>query len=459
MTTGHGDSHSPPSQDGLDQHEVERLRALLRIPTVSSTEESEIDAAAFARFGAELAASFPLLHEHLELTRVREHSLLLRWAGTDPGAEPVVLMAHLDVVPVVEPDWTHPPFGAELHDAPEGRCIWARGTLDDKGQLVAICVAVERLLRRGEAPRRDVWLSFGAREEVSGPDAAAAVEVLRGRGVQPWLVLDEGGAVAADAFPGVRPPLGVVGVAEKGTTTLELRAEGAGGHSSTPAPGGPTARIARAVHRLESRQFPARVPEPTLELLARIADHVPLPLRPLLAHAGRLRPALARVLLLAGPEAAAMARTTMATTTLSGSPAHNVVAASATAGLNLRLLPGDTVDGAVRHVRRAVADDTVSVRVVDGNEPSPLSPVDDDAFRLLERLVGEHFTDCVPTPYVMMAATDSRYFTELCERVYRFAPFRMSKAQRETIHAADERIVVDHWLEGVGWYELLLGQL
>lgn len=451
-----------PPRSSVDQPEhpdVERLRTLLRIPTVSHTEEQRIDAAAFEELLTTLAEQFPVLHERLEPTRVRDHSLLLRWPGTDPQAPPVVLMAHLDVVPVVEEEWTHPPFGAEVHDAPEGRCVWARGTLDDKGQLVAICTAVERLLRDGAEPARDVWLSFGAREEVSGADAGAAVALLRERGVAPWFVLDEGGAVAADAFPGVRRPLGVVGVSEKGTTTLELRAEGAGGHSSTPAPGGPTARIARAVHRLESRQLPARIPDPTLELFRRLAPHAPAPLRPLLRQAGRVRPALARALVRLGPEPAALVRTTMSATTLSGSPAHNVIASHATAGLNLRLLPGDTVASATAHVRRAVADDAVSIEVVDANEPSPLSPVDDDAFRLLEQVIAEEFSDCVPTPYVMLAATDARFFTEICERVYRFAPFRMSKAQRQSIHAADERIVVDDWLAGVRWYERLLERL
>ena len=90
-------------------------------------------------------------------------------------------------------------------------------------------------------------------------------------------MLDEGGAIAHDAFPGIAPPLGVVGVSEKGTTTIELRAEGRGGHSSTPAPNGPTARIARAVVRLEKRPFPASLPEPTVEMFQRLAPHAPLP--------------------------------------------------------------------------------------------------------------------------------------------------------------------------------------
>ncbi|SDS96319.1 carboxypeptidase PM20D1 [Nocardioides scoriae] len=436
--------------------DVEKLRRLVRVPTVSSTVEDEIDHGAFDDFLAALAEEFPLVHERLEVTRVRQHSLLLRWPGRDASSAPVVLMAHLDVVPV-DPDapWQHPPFGAEVHDGK----VWGRGTLDDKGSLVALCVAVERALEQDVVPARDVWLSFGAREEVSGADAAEAVEVLRGRGVEPWFVLDEGGAVAAEAFPGVRPPLGVVGVSEKGTTTLELRAEGRGGHSSTPAPGGPTARIARAVVRLERRPFATRLPEPTLELFARIAPHAPRPLRPLLASARRLQPLVARALVAAGPEPAALARTTMAVTQLSGSPAHNVIASSATAVLNLRILVGDTVASATAHVRRAVADDSVAVTVLEANEPSPVSPVDDDAFRLLEQVVGDHFPEAVVTPYVMMAATDSRFFAAICPRVYRFTPFRMSRAQRESIHSYDEHVGVQDWLDGVEWYADLLRRL
>ena len=439
----------------VNDDDIERFRALVRVPTVSYAEEAAIEADPFNEFVDLLAESFPLLHEHLARTRILEHSLLFHWKGRS-AADPVVLMAHIDVVPIDESaPWQHPPFGAEIHDG----AIWGRGTLDDKGSLVGICTAVERLLADGFVPPRDVWLSFGAREEVSGPDAPAAVEELRSRGVSPWFVLDEGGAIAHQAFPGVQPPLGVVGVSEKGTTTIELRAEGRGGHSSTPAPGGPTARIARAVVRLEKRQFSASLPEPTIEMFARMAPHVPAPLRPLFANARRVQPLLKRALLAAGAEPAALVRTTMAVTTLSGSPAHNVIASSATAAVNLRILVGDTVASATEHVRKAIADESIRLEVLDANEPSPVSPTRDAAFELLTSTIGELFADAVPTPYVMMAATDSRYFTAICPRVYRFTPFRMTKAQRESIHSYDEHIGVDDWLDGVRWYTRLIERL
>lgn len=367
-----------------------------------------------------------------------------------------MLMAHIDVVPVDEDaPWQHPAFGAAVVDGN----LWGRGTLDDKGCLAGIAEAVERLLERGFTPRQDIWLSFGSTGEVSGETAELAAEELRRRGVTPWFVLDEGGAVAAGAFPGIKVPLAVVGVTEKGTTTLELRVDGRGGHSSTPARLDATARLARAIVRLDRSPFRASIPVPTLEMFKRLAPHAPLPLRPLMAHAARLKPALGKVLVAAGPESAALTRTTAAVTTLSGSPAHNVIASTARAGVDVRVMPGDTVAGVVDHITRAIHDRSVAVSVIEHGEPSPLSPVDDDAFRLLESTIGEAFPDAIPTPYVMMAATDSRFFTGLCPRVYRFAPFRMTKAQRQSIHSYDEHIGIDDFADGLLWYQRLIERI
>lgn len=441
-------------REGRRERAVEALQALVRIPTVSHRDG--VDEAVFDALLEELERRFPLVHERLEVTRVHTHGLLLRWAGA-AAERPVVLMAHLDVVPVEdESRWTHPPFSGAVVDGQ----VWGRGTLDDKGCVAAICSAVEELLEDGHVPAQDVWLSFGCDEEVFGQAAPEAVAVLRERGVRPWFVLDEGGAVAGGAFPGVSKPVAVVGVTEKGVTSLLLTAEGRGGHASTPARNGPTARIARAITSLEQHPMPASVPPPTVELFRRIAPHAALPLRPVLAAAAKAPALLTRALLAAGAETAAMARTTFAVTTLSGSPALNVVAGRATAGVNIRVMVGDTVADVRRHVRQRVGDG-VDIEVVEEGEASPVSPYStadhrDEAFDLLERTIGEVFPEAVPAPYVMMAGTDSRHFTAICERVYRFAPFRMSKAQREAIHSHDEHLGVEDYLDGVQWYRRLV---
>ncbi len=447
------DSARPADFDRLRDRAIDDLAALVRIPTVSHRDPELVDVAAFDGFLEELAHRFPLLHEHLELTRVHTHGLLFRWKGVT-DERPVVLMAHLDVVPV-EGEWTHPPFDGVIAEG----YLWGRGTLDDKGALVGLCTAVERLLAREFIPARDVWLSFGCDEEVSGESATAAVALLRDLGVRPWFVLDEGGAVAHQAFPGVKAPVAVIGVSEKGLLSVELTARGAGGHASTPATWGPVTRIARALVRLEKSPFPAGLPEPTLDMLERMAAQMSGPLKPLLANARRLRPVVTRALILAGSEPAALTRTTMAATTLSGSPALNVIAGTATAGVNLRVAVGESLAGTVEHIRRAIRDDDIEIRIVDAHEPSPISPYDDEAFALLEHTVARRFPDAVVTPYVMMAATDSRHFTAISDNVYRHAPFRMSKEQRETIHAVDERVGLDDFADGVLWYADLIEAL
>lgn len=432
------------------------LQAAVTLPTIAHTDPTQVDPAPFEALHDVLRTRFPLLHDQLALTRIERHGLLFHWVGRDAD-RPVVLMAHLDVVPVEESaPWQHPPFSGAILDG----VVWGRGTLDDKGCVVAICEAVERLLGSGFVPAQDVWLSFGADEEVSGGCARAAVEALRERGVRPWFVLDEGGAIAGQAFPGVLPPVAVVGVAEKGTTTLVLTAEGRGGHASTPAKNAPTARIARAILRIERSPFPARLPAPTVELLRRLAPHAPRALGVVLAHADRLGPAVARALAAAGPEPAAMTRTTVAVTTLSGSPAANVIASTARAGLNIRVAVGDTVDGVVTHLRRAIRDKDIRIDVAHAGEPSPVSPwAGEPAYELIETTIAAVFPDAVPAPYVMMVATDSRFFTAICERVYRFAPFRMSKEQRASIHSYDEHLRLADLHSGIDWYRRLLERI
>lgn len=432
---------------------VGRLRALVAIPTVSYAEPGRADAEAFRRLRKTMAELWPRVHA-LESVDTGEHGVLIRWPGRSAD-KPVVLMAHLDVVPAVAGDWTRDPFGAQVSEG----AVWGRGTLDDKGCVAGICEAVEDLIGEGVTPAQDVWLSFGSDEEVGGAAAREAVRVLTQRGVRPWLVLDEGGAIAHDAFPTVSAAIGVVGVAEKGSTSLRLSVAGDGGHASTPVRNGPAVRLARALTRLDSAPMPPRLPAPTLELFRRLAPHAAAPLRALLGNAERISGAASRLLALAGPEAAALARTTVAVTTLEGSPALNVIPASAKAGVNVRILPGDSVASVLRHVRGAIRDKAVTIEVVEEGEPSPVSRYDDAPFDLVTGVITEVFPDAVPSPYVVLAATDSRFFHAISDHVYRFAPFRMTRAQRATIHAADEHIGIGDFLAGITWYRTLLERL
>lgn len=432
---------------------VEALRALIRIPTVSHWGHDEREV--FSALLDELRSRFPRLHETCEVERIAGDALLVRWAGRTREA-PVVLMAHLDVVPVGDESmWTHAPFAAEVADGQ----VWGRGALDCKGSLVATCAAVESLIEAGFTPGRDVWLSFGCNEEVSGGAAKEAVRHLRERRVEPWFVVDEGGAIVQGVLPGVEAPMAVIGVAEKGAVDVELVARGDGGHASAPKRMGATARLARAVLRLERKPFPPHLPDATVEMLEQAGAHARMPYAAVLGNARHLRRVLARALPRLGHETAAMARTTVAVTQLTGSQAANVIAPTARAHLNVRVMVGETVDGTLERIRRTVDDPHVEVMLVSGDEPSPVSPTDDPAYALLTSTIEEVFPGTAPVPYVMLAATDARHFHRVWPRVYRFTPFRMSDAQRASIHGLDERIGIDDLVDGVRWYRRLIERL
>ncbi|WP_285726332.1 M20/M25/M40 family metallo-hydrolase [Psychromicrobium xiongbiense] len=438
----------------------ERLSALIQIPTVSRADPELVDQAAFERFITAIEAFYPLVHRSLSLERVNGQGLLFRWTGRRPE-QPTVLMAHYDVVPVLPEDhWTHPAFSG--HD--DGEFIWGRGTLDDKACVAAILEAVEAALGEGFVPAHDVYLSFGNNEETHGSSARRAAELLAERGVRPWLVLDEGGAVVSEAFPGVSQPIAMVGIAEKGTLDVELSVHMPGGHSSMPARWGATARLARAILRLEKHPFPARLPQAVRQMLTALApliseERIARPLGALLSREGLMEKPLTALLTRLSPETNALVRTTAVTTTLRGSQGANVLASTATAGVNIRIAPGETVDGVLERLKRVIRDPAVAVRKIAGGGPSLTSRTDHAPHTALSRAIAEAFPGVPQAPYLMMGATDSRYFAARCDAVYRFAPFRMNGQLRATIHGVNERIPVSSYLEGIGFYGALLRQI
>lgn len=439
-----------------DAAAVARFRELLRIPTISHADESATDGAAFDEFSATVQRLYPLLHARLEREVVAGYSLLYRWRGRSE-AGPLVLMAHIDVVPVVETDWQHPPFDADIVGESEAAEIHARGAIDDKGSLVAILEAVEGLVASGFTPARDVYLAFGHNEETAGDGAQAIVALLRSRDVRPGLVLDEGGAVVEGAVPGVTVPTAMVGVAERGVMTLILTVREDGGHASTPPALPATARLARAIHRLHRRPFPPRITAPIRAMFATLAPHARRPLRLVFARMGAWGPVMARIFPRLGPELNAMVRTTAVVTELSGAPGENVLAATARAAVNVRLLTGDTVAGVTQRVRRAIGDDAVDIEVRHGSDPSPVSPWQGEPWRRIATAVSVAVgAEVVTTPYLQLGASDSRWFTALSAHVYRFTPFHLTRAERDALHSHDERIRISSWLRGIDFYRELL---
>lgn len=473
---------------------AERLARMVRIPTITP-DDGPLDPASaeiFARFRALLTEFYPATFAAAEVDVVGRAGLLLRLAGSGAadgawgatGATalgPVVLMAHQDVVPAPRGEagedwaaagWSHEPFAGVIADDAQGRpTVYGRGTLDDKGAVLVTLEAVEELLAQGWRPHADLYLLLGADEERDGPSAQAAVALLAERGVKPALVIDEGGAVVTGAFPGMRRPMAAVGVAEKGTVNLEVVVEAdprSAAHASTPPRRSVTAALGRALDALERHPHPAVLDDVGVAMFDAVAPHLPPPLRLALGNAARLRAPLARVLPLLGGEVAAMVRTTTTATVLRGSSAPNVIAARASAVVNMRVATSSSVAEATAHVervaRRAVGHGgrgrrggpSVSMRVLAASEPTPASPLDDGRWAMVSDAVTHAYPDAVVAPYTMLAASDSRHVAAIGPAIYRFSPLAMTAQQRSSIHGVDESVAADSLVRGVRFYRRLL---
>ena len=437
---------------------IARFQALLRIPTISRVDETQVKWEHFDSFLTQLQELFPLVHRKLDREVVAGYSLLFRWPGRS-ATEPSVLMGHYDVVAATDVGWKHPPFAAELSGQGEDQLIWGRGTIDDKGAVVGILEAIEAQIEAGLQPAQDIYLCFGHNEETTGTGAKAVAELLESRGVRPALVLDEGGAIVEGAFPGVTMPVAVVGVTEKGSTTLRLVVDQQGGHASTPPKLSATARLAEAIVRLNNRPFPASFNPVTVEMFRTLGVQAHGFIGFLFRNIWFTKPLLLSIFGRQGVESNAMIRTTQAVTMLEAGQAVNALAERATATVNLRIAVGSTVDDAVRHVVKAIADDGVRVETVAAGEPAPVSLVSGMSWELVRSTIEKVYPGTVVTPYVQNGATDSRHFTGISRGVYRFTPFQLTAEQRESLHARNERMHVATYLRGIEFYKAIISSL
>lgn len=434
-----------------------RFARSLTFRTVSSQDGAE-DAAAFHSLHAFLRASFPLVHDALESETVSELSLLYTWPGSEAELDPIVLMGHLDVVPVspgTEGNWEHPPYDGVIADG----FVWGRGSLDDKLAVLAILEAAEALLRDGFQPRRTIYLAFGHDEEQGGGEGAQLIaEQLAQRGVQRLaMVLDEGGVITSGQIPGISGPVAVVGIAEKGSVTLTLRVEGRGGHASTPPEQTNIGILARAITRLENDPFPLQLQGAVRSMFDFAGPEMSFGMRLVFANLWLFEP-LVESIMGARSTSRALLHTTTATTIIEGGFKSNALPSNASAEVNFRIVPGDTPEGVAERVRAVIDDDRVEVLGAEGGRPpSPVSDTDSPAFDTLSRTIKEVIgSDVLVAPFLVLPGTDSRHFTGLSTNVYRFLPTRFEEEDMRRVHGTNERVPTGSYLDSVRFFYRLI---
>ncbi|HUP90858.1 MAG TPA: M20 family peptidase [Solimonas sp.] len=436
---------------------AERLAGAVRIPTVSSAEREHNDPSQVLALHEYLRTQFPRVHAAFKREVVNGQSLLYTWTGTNPAAKPLLLLSHLDVVPVepgTEGKWTHAPFSGDIADG----FVWGRGTLDDKAGVLGQLEAAELLLGRNFAPARTIYFAFGHDEEIGGRQGAVQIaKLLQERGVHAEFTLDEGGAITLGVVAGVGRPVASVMAAEKGYVSFRLRVHAPGGHSSIPPRYTAVGQLARAVARLQDAPMPAHLEPPVSDMLDRLAPEMQAGPRLAVANRWLFGPLLRRMFERA-PVTNALVRTTTAPTMFHAGFKDNVLPSEAEAVVNFRLFPGDTVADVEQHIRKVIRDQGVQV-VADSDFASEATPVADTnspAFHVLERTVGEVFPETVFTTGLFIAAADNRHYAAVRDNGYYFLPVSFRPQDLERVHGANERIGVHDYSRAVQFYARLM---
>jgi carboxypeptidase PM20D1 len=437
----------------VDQQQVAtHLAEAIRFPTLSHQDPGLLDETAFSGFIDWVRSTYPELHRTAVLEQLN-YTLLYRWQGSDAALKPILLTGHYDVVPVIagtEDQWHEPPFAGHIVDG----AIWGRGALDDKSGVVAILEAATWLIRSGFRPERTIYLSFGHDEETGGVNGAGAVRLfLADNNVQLAWTLDEGSFLFEDMLPGVEPLVATVNVAEKGSVTLEVVAKGQGGHSSMPPRQTAVGVLAEAITALEQNPMPGGLEGLSLDMFDVISRHMPFTARMLFAN----RWLFGRVLeerLSSLPVTNAMLRTTTAPTMLSASIKSNVLPIEAVATINFRIHPRDSVEDVIRHARSVVEAGQVEVRLAEesGNPASIVSDANSEGFAVIARATREVYGDVVITPGLMVAASDTRHYSQVADNSFRFNPMIVTAEDLTGFHGTNERIDVSNLVQGTRTY-------
>jgi carboxypeptidase PM20D1 len=430
-----------------------RLGQAIRFQTVSHQDISENKPEEWTKLQSWLQSSYPAAHAAMSREIVGKATLLYRWQGADAAAQPIIVMAHQDVVPVTagtEKDWKYAPFSGQIAE----NAVWGRGAVDDKGSLIGLFEALEALAKQGFKPKRTIILVSGHDEEFGGSGAVAAAAKLA-NGPKALFTLDEGSAVVLDA-PLVNAPAILIGVAEKGYGTIQVTANAAGGHSSMPPAEIGTVNLAKAVVAINDHQFESRIEAPVSGMLASLAAEKGGLSKVAAANQWLFGPLL-RHQFGSSPSGAAMLHTTIAPTMLQGSPKENVLPQSATALINYRIAPWHSSKEVMAQAKSAVG--TLPIELSwnkPPREPSPVSSTNSLGWKLIRAAAEADLPGAPVAPYLVVAGTDSRSFTGVSNDVYRFQPLHFAIKETAMIHGTNEHMTIDNLRRMIGFYARLI---
>jgi len=444
--TGRAQSQASPADRTLAR---DIFGELIEINTTDSLGNTPRSARAMAR--RLLTAGFPAADVQVLIGPDAKHgNLVARYRGTGTGGKPIIVFAHMDVVPARRSDWSVDPFTFLEKDG----YFYGRGTTDDKVGDAVLVADFIRLKRAGFKPSRDLIMVLTGDEETLG----SCIQ---------WLVtkhrdlIDGAFALNTDAGGGVlrdgQRVLFAVQASEKVYATYVLEATDKGGHSSLPRPAdNPVYRLAPFLERLAQYQFPVKLNEISRAFFQRSAA----------IETGELAENM-RGVLKDPPDSGAVARlsavpfynsklrTTCVATMLEAGHAENALPQSARVTVNCRILPGEPASEVEATLRRLAADDRITLRTLYAPIPSPPSPLTPEIMGPLERLVAEQFPKVPIVPIMEAGATDGLFLRNVGIPTYGVsAVFEEQNDVRA--HGRDERIGVQSFYDALEfWYRMM----
>ena len=413
---------------------AEKLSAMVRCETVSRRGDTDI--AKFLAFHKVLEEQFPTVFARMEKIEL-DGNLLMKWTGKG-NAKPILLMAHMDVVPANSEGWRYPPFSGTIADG----AVWGRGAMDTKCSLLGFYQAAEELLQEGFEPEGDIYLASSCTEEIGGDGAPKIVSWLKEHGVMLGMVLDEGGGVIDNAA-GLPGKHSMIALGERGQGDIRFIARSAGGHASTPPKNTPLVRLGRFMADCEKNNpFRRELSSTVRATFETAAETCPFWMKLIFCNFWLFGPLFKVLLPMINSSGEALLQTTMAFTMASGSNGYNVIPREASVCANIRFSTHQNMEESLDLLRKRAAKYDIEMELIQGNPASSVLDMNGPAYRQISALAGKLFPEATVSPFFSTGATDARFFADVTEHTVRFAPIVLNSQQYGSMHAVDENIGV-----------------